>query len=111
VRANHVALELFELFGRDAHVGEQSDAGVDGVDGGVAERQFFDHGARAEHGGEGGRGDLDGLVALGDALEFIEGEVGAVEGDHGSYRCTNGSRGIGGWGLGVEVLCALVVHF
>jgi hypothetical protein len=52
VRADHVALELLELLGRDANVGQQSDAGVDGVNRGVARGKLFDHRARAEHGGE-----------------------------------------------------------
>ena len=67
VGADHVALELLQFFGRDANVGEQSDAGVDGVDRGVAERELFDHGARAEHGGESGGVDLHGLAQLRDA--------------------------------------------
>ena len=64
VRADHVALQLLELVGRDANVGEQSDAGVDGIDRGVAEREFFDHRARAEHRRKGGGVDLYSLVRL-----------------------------------------------
>ena len=32
MRADHVALQLVEIFARDADVGKQADAGVDGVD-------------------------------------------------------------------------------
>ena len=32
---------------------------------------------------------MDGLIALGYALEFVEGEAGAGEEGHGSYRCTS----------------------
>jgi hypothetical protein len=108
VGADHVALELLEFVGRDANVGEQSDTSIDGVDRGVAQREFFDHGARAEHGGQGGGGDLDELAGLGYALEVIEGEVGAVEGDH-AYRFSSVGRGLAGGASGV-LLC-LVTHF
>jgi hypothetical protein len=79
VRADHVALKLFQFVGRNANVGQQSDAGVDGVDRGVPEREFFDYSARAEHSWESGGIDLHAFAALGDALELIERETGAVE--------------------------------
>jgi len=42
VRADHVALELIEIFARNAHVGKQADARIDGVDGVVAGSQTVD---------------------------------------------------------------------
>ena len=59
VRADHVALQLVEIAARNAHVGQQSDAGVDGVDGVVAGSQAVDEGARGQHGFDGGGRERD----------------------------------------------------
>ncbi len=49
VRADDVALELIELVARDAHVGQQADAGIDGVDGVVTRGQAVDERAGLFH--------------------------------------------------------------
>src|SRR5580698_3591842 len=102
VRADHVALQLLQFAGRDTNVGQQSDAGVDGVHRIVAGGEPFDHGAGVQHRGQSVGINSHRLVQLGYAAEFIEGETGTVERYH-LYLCTSGRCTSGGYQDGVKM--------
>jgi hypothetical protein len=82
VGADDVALELFEVLGGDARVGQQADSGVDRINRGFAGGEAFDHFARGAHAFGGVRVDFDLFVVAGDAGDFFQGQRGTGERDH-----------------------------
>ncbi len=75
-------LEGFEAGGVDADIGELAEAGVDAIDGAVAEGEGFDDGAGLAHALQGVAGELDRFAGAGHGGDLIEVEALPVESDH-----------------------------
>ena len=78
MRSDHVALQLLKLFRRYADIGQESDSGVDGVNGRLAGREFLDNHARALHSRDGVGCNFDGRVVSGDLVDFVERQTRTV---------------------------------
>ncbi len=72
MRPDHIALQLFELFGRYSDIGQESHAGVDSVNRRFPGCEFLHNRARALHSRDGVGGYFDGRVLLGDLKNVVE---------------------------------------
>jgi hypothetical protein len=82
VRANYVALQLLEFIGRDAHLSEVADPGIDRVHRFIAAREALDHRARPQHVLRGPGAERHRFTAPRDGFHLAQRKALAVEQDH-----------------------------
>jgi len=82
VRADNIALQLLQLIGGHANIGQQSHASIYRINRRIPGREPFHHGPRPFHSRNRWGSDLDGFIAGRHLVNFGERQTRAVEGDH-----------------------------
>jgi hypothetical protein len=79
--SHNIALELLELIGRNANIGEQPDSGIHSVNRVLARRQPLDNGSRAHHPVAGAGREFDRFARDRHSMDLLNSES-AVQRNH-----------------------------